>query len=607
MTFLEDFEAERKGRKKKREEEEARAEDKRYKEAESKKALAQKKDKELNAWRYQYPSAIVSLQVIGDPVYANLFMGEGKALLYSVINGMKFNKLGQDQNRKVYPDGTIVMAKSVFGKNTIEIDVSKSVLVTGVIAALSCTIVFDTADLVPPMRYPGEVRDGEVVNSDFLKIYYVADVKNCLHCSDIKWAVSTKECVDSLDSSILPVSLSSCWGQVVGSGQDDKGTFILVKFFTESLLFSRTGLSKMNLKGWIEKPDGSEACNAAKDIQVDCCKKDISLRKVEIWWEDFGTCQPFIMSGDTRICKMPTDVPIGGSMGLLAYSTPYYKGRPLYAIPQINGGCIPFKWSVTGPIKLVSTEPVWGIETLFQLLLEPGDCYSSVSIKLEDRCGGVYTVIGEPCCSTTGQLKLLCTSLIMGCGQQQQFTVEGGCPPYVLSVVSGGGTIDSGGLYTAPVFNDHCLQNPTIQVTDCCGNAAQVKLAVNCWNDNQHAYGFVEFELIECRIECRGWDQGACCSIHYWNREWKCDGTILANTGGTNVCDHAFYDCESSCSDYFWPPMAPCKGVDCYTNQYGCVKTQGNCPCNILIDNRNGSMLAGGCCFLNPFTGLPYD
>jgi hypothetical protein len=348
---------------------------------------------------------------------------------------------------------------------------------------------------------------------------------------------------------------------------------------------------------------GTVICSEKQRIDVDCCHKDISQRKVEIWWEDFGVCKPYIVYGDVTICKMPTEIPIGGSMGLLQYSTPYYKARPLYAIPEINGGCIPFKWSVAGPINLVGTDQKWGSSTLFQLTTEPGDCRDEVIIKLEDRCGNSYTVTGEPCCTTTTELKLLCTSLIMGCGQQQQFTVEGGCPPYTLAVISGGGTIDQGGLYIAPVFNDHCLQNPTIQVTDCCGDSAQIKLAVNCWNDNQHAFGFVAYDLLECRCAYLGCDQGSCCSRHFHNQEWMCNGTILVDSSSTSSCPHDTW--TNPCTSYY---QNFCENLaDCFTTQDGCVKAAGQCPCNILIDNRNGSMLSGGCCFLNPFTGLPYD
>jgi len=59
------------------------------------------------------------------------------------------------------------------------------------------------------------------------------------------------------------------------------------------------------------------------------------------------------------------------------------------------------------------------------------------------------------------------------------------CPTGNLSweIISGSGTLepDSGQavVYEAPESNENCLENPTIQVTDCCGRTATLTLAVS--------------------------------------------------------------------------------------------------------------------------------
>jgi hypothetical protein len=537
-------------------------------------------------------------------------MGEGKSLLYRVINDMKFNNLGQHQDEHRYPDGTIVRAKSVFGQNTIEIDVSKSVLATGAVGAM-CEITFDAPDLVQPMRHPGEIYGGteEVENVDYLKIYYTARVTNCLNCSDMKWKVSTKECTYSLEN--------SCWGQIVKTDkgkenrEDENGKFIIVKLFTENMNFSRTGLSQMNLKGWIEKQDGSEACKAEEDIKVDCCHKDASLRVVEIWWEDFGTCQPFIMSADGRICKMPASVPIWGSMGLRAYSTPYYAARPLYAIPQILGSCIPLIWTATGPIRLYGTG-LFGELTYFQILTENIKCADSVTIRVTDRCGNYYEVHGASCCESAEPLEIIYTSLEMACGGSQILSTQGGCslPGYLIQwSLAGGGTLglDSGGnmVYTAPATNPSCTLNPTITVTDCCGNSASITLAVNCYTSTDLAFRVCTQLNTSCAIEVPG-SSILVGGVQLDRYDYRCDGTI-------------FYHMSAVCQSFICSAVGGCESCDsCYAlnvctttpptfpEEFNCTWAGQAQACNTAKDVRTDAMKNAGCCPINPYTGLPF-
>jgi hypothetical protein len=615
MDFGEILDRNRRIAAKMREEEEDR---RKREEEERKKGVSRSKinkEKELNAWRVQHPSGIVSMRITGDPSFASNFMGEGKSLLYSVINAMKFNNLGQHQDERRYPDGTIVRAKSVFGQNTIEIDVSKSTAVAGV--AGTCTITFIDFPLsVPPMKNPAVIEPADVSGVDYFKTYYSFDVSKCPTCQDIAWdflftyatpfeARHYFNPVTNLDEpnnhtvySLFPPA----WAQVIDRGQDEGGNYIIWKAYTETGNISRTGLGIMLLKASI-MGGGQIICDQQQKIDVDCCLKDPILRPVEIWWEDFGTCQPFIYYGSKAICKMPTEVPMGGTAGLIWYGCTYPQ-QPLYAIPEILGSCLPVEWTLSGPIALWNSDKNDNV-IYFKCLEDVGACNAEATITLRDRCGTEYIVRGTPCCEDAKELSILYTSLLMSCGGQQTFTPDGGCGPYKFSVTSGGGTIDEDtGVYTAPATNVNCTDNPTITVTDCCGITASVSLAVNCYGP-AGALGIVQFEECSgCWCSPLGCNNGAYGCFDFINSIYDCTGALLsvcetrpcANcTPPPGYVQHACGDCSST----------GCPPSSCYTNQCGCIKTT-NCPCGVLVDGRSDAMKAAGCCPLNPFTGLPY-
>jgi len=83
----------------------------------------------VDEWMKQYPSVWVTRSHIGDREYANLFYGEGNKLLYQLKNQMKFRDLGQLKMTRLFTDGTVLTASSVFGHDQIIIDVSKSIIV----------------------------------------------------------------------------------------------------------------------------------------------------------------------------------------------------------------------------------------------------------------------------------------------------------------------------------------------------------------------------------------------------------------------------------------------------------------------------------------------
>lgn len=598
--------------------------------------MAKKDDAQLDDWRYRYPSAGVSWNLIGDPAYCQQFVGEAKNMLYQLKNRMNIAvpKLKSLQDKRSPVPGTTIIVKSIYGQDFIEISAGEELK-----GKYSCIITFIDAPLsVPPMKNPGVIKPADVIGIDYFKTYYSIDISKCPTCQKPSWEflftylqssplvplpkpplpISTRKewpvepMHYSVPDAIPPIdepnnhsiySLSPpCWGEVISHGTDEGGTYIIWKAYTETGIISRTGLGIMRLVARIKDNTGKEICAQNERIEVDCCLKNADLRKVEIWWEDFGTCQPYINYEGMALCKMPTSVPIGGASGLLVYRV-FHK---LYAIPEVNGGCLPFEWTASGALSLFGTSKD-GLSTGLNVIVE---CTQPGIIKLKDRCGSTYTVIGAPCCDDAAPLSISYTSLLMSCGGQQTLTAIGGCGPWSWAVTAGGGTIsfnpnDSGeAVYTAPATNVNCVDNPTITLTDCCGGSASISLAVNCYtgNDNSLAHN----QLLECQgCFCLYGDcnQGAVGCRDWVVDRWKCNGVSLYH------CETK--PCSTECPS---PPSPNWKKVDCtpltncWTNQCGCpcVGLGGDCPCNVLYDCRTNDMKQQGCCPLNPLTGLPY-
>jgi alpha-tubulin suppressor-like RCC1 family protein len=73
----------------------------------------------------------------------------------------------------------------------------------------------------------------------------------------------------------------------------------------------------------------------------------------------------------------------------------------------------------------------------------------------EGRVGFANIIVGDPLTLSPGSGTINTLDTL-------QFTAEGGTPPYTFEVMSGGGSIDGAGLYTAPALPN----NVTIRVTD---------------------------------------------------------------------------------------------------------------------------------------------
>jgi len=94
--------------------------------------------------------------------------------------------------------------------------------------------------------------------------------------------------------------------------------------------------------------------------------------------------------------------------------------------------------------------------------------FSKKIIEEKPLPGGRYShrFLGSPAwqavCSAAATIGYV--SQQMGVNDIQSFTVVGGSGEYTWGITSGGGSITSGGIYTAPASNAECANNPTISL-----------------------------------------------------------------------------------------------------------------------------------------------
>lgn len=394
----------------------------------------------MDEWRSQFPGVVITRTDKGDRNYAQQFSGDARKLLYELKNLMKFRHLKQLKMTRLFVDGTVITAWSIFGHDFVNIDVSRVQLEEAIEGTCTITLI-DIPLAVPPMKDPlsgflggiWTAPEGDVFGVDYIKTYYSFDVSKCPTCQDIAWEflftyatpIEARHYFNPITNMDEPdnhtvYSLSPpAWAELISHGSDDGGNYIIWKAYTETDEYSRTGLGIMLLKAVISDDANKIICSQQQKVDVDCCLKDASLRAVEIWWEDFGTCQPFIYYGSGTICLMPTEVPIYGTGGLNWYGNTY-PYQPLYSIPEILGSCLPMEWTFSGPITFRGGSKKNDNTIFFQI--NELDCSTEVGITLNDRCGNTYTVRGTPCCENPTALSINYISLLMSCGGQQTFT-----------------------------------------------------------------------------------------------------------------------------------------------------------------------------------------
>ena len=574
-----------------------------------------------------FPSTTVSRTINGDRNYALQFRGEADRLLYQLKNLMSFRDLGQLRMVRNFTDGTVITAWSFKNEITkvyqdfINIDVSKSV-VTG-LAIASCTITFIDFPLsVPPMADPDIIKPSDIQGVNYFKTYYFVDIVNCPTCQDIAWEFtftyatpeesrhwsgeSDNHTVYSLDP---PAS-----AELIQSGKDSLGTFIIWKAHTESLTMSKTGLAIMLINSSISKSNGDVLCTQQQKIDVDCCKKSLDQRNVEIWWAYEGSSGgSWIIEGGTQLWKMvdPTNVSV-----FIEQAGWGHKG--LYALPHELGGCIPYKWALSGMQGEVVPSDFYGTTAQYIAPLElSGVCNQLGLLTVQDRCGTEYKVQMQDCCNVSPELAINYTSLQLECGDGQLLGAVGGCPPYTWSM-SGGGGFDGSPTgpksstgpivdYASPLSNPSCADNATITLTDCCGNSVSIGLAINCVDGGGlpafYVIHFIYSAGANCSSVCfapgKPNCEGAKTHISY-----RCDGTFYDETG-VLAMKHKIPSCAVSvpcssepdpCGNYPGP----------YYNETTCAEENEGQACGQTFDIRTAAQIAAGCCPSNPETGLPF-
>lgn len=189
-------------------------------------------------------------------------------------------------------------------------------------------------------------------------------------------------------------------------------------------------------------------------------------------------------------------------------------------------------------------------------------------------CGPTCTCGGESIGYTTQQ---------MNCGASQNLTIIGSQPgcTYTWSV-AGGGSITSGGVYTAPASNASCASNATITLS--CGGApvATLAIAANCDTGSGNAtwtFTFVSCDPDNYVVNC-----------YAFVNTYRCDGTQVAGSQTINCS----YVSQVGC----YPVFCTCQNCKDGPNFGGCG-TSGSFTANLAIsptDLRTAGQLAAGCC-----------
>ncbi len=552
-------------------------------------------------WMKGYPSVIITRSYVGNREYANLFYGEGTKLLYQLKNQMKFRDLGQLKMPRRFTDGTVIIASSIFGHDQIIIDVSQSnFTLWGGVEVSSCVItLIDFPTIVQPMWYPGEIRDDEIFDIDYIETYYTIDVSQCSVCNpepiwnfSFEFTEPTGYQYSDAPNDHLIYSLDGLgYGEVIEKGEDGTEHYVRWKVYTEGVDLSRTGYGFIKvIVSIVNKNTGETICSVEKVVEVDCCQKDVSNRETIMWW---GYCV-----APNAVCPVDEGWIHSSALNYFGLGDKYI---PLFAFPQKSGSCIPYSWTNLGDVGTLTVSE----DTLSATLEIAGEiaCDNQVIVSLTDRCGTDDVLKIESCCDDTEGPDLGYTSLQMGCGGYQTLMATGGCGPYSWSV-SGGGTItpvEPGSAwagYQAPDENPNCENNATVTVTDCCRRSSSISIATNCYGVYP-ALKYCLWYFCVSPYACND-DLSWCWEGQYHIQAYLCDGTGTGWTGGEpgQYCYGYYCDLlDSNCTyaGYSYPGIC--------NNPYGPCPDPGQSA--KVCDERTDETKAQGCCPINPMTGLP--
>ena len=589
-------------------------------------------------WKLQYPSTTLSRRYDQGDAYVNLFRGEALKLLYELKNLMRFRNLDQLKMTRIFTDGTVVTAWSVFGQDFINIDTSRTIGAGGAYK-VECTItLINFPEIVQPTLKTGRILASDVQGIDYWKTYYTVDVTKCPDCQDLDAAAlmvygdneGDPVVSEHYDSQLTNHSIYSleppCYIEIVDRGTDKGGTYIRWRPHTEARDMSGTGLAVGLFRARIFDTLNNVICSAQTLVRVDCCQKSDDARKVEIWWDYQYGSGPFMWYGDKKLYRV-----FDGQYNASQFVYHALSHGSYYALPEIKGGCIPFDWKIDGgpPGGHLVTPGEYRVEAGYEFTDYQGiDCNTRVRLELNDRCETKEVVNFGNCCDSADAIQLLYATLQMGCGDPQSFYVQGGCPPYKWTCqtgeFSGGGKEVYDAIlvgYNAPSENPDCANNDTITVSDCCGSTASIQIAVNCLFGPWNAFSVLHY-LVS--------DQPCGINICFKDGEWWCQCDGVEYTDWFYNCDGSFYN------DLEWPPYGwhliwertvPCDQRAIADPPSTCVGGEPPCTekfhipmvvgCNadeISVTVPEGTVSkyvnapdkALGCCPINPETGLPF-
>lgn len=624
----------------------------------------------MEEWYYQFPSLTKRIKVVGDYQRSLAYTGEVRKMLYQLKNNMQFQQLGQLRMVRYFIDGTVIIAKSVFGLDSVEIMVSGGRDLLPGMGLCSITLI-NVPEVVQPMRYPGEIKEGEVEGVDYIKTYYTVDLSQCAGCilqwnminnamqesdagriyklfnpfifhdlSVVEWIEAYRwyygygpnETHPYVDASLIRpddhCARGNCAGEIIEFGSDDGGSWIKWKAYTEYSYsypgiteFTRTGFGTMELNGFVGTRDINPLWTPATAyvgmealvVNETCSGKGRILvdccRKAP---EDRSVGIHWEKCVISAWCPAP-DVT---AMSNLAYFQVW--SWVSMGLKAAGDGCVPYEWSVKGMGEIIGDgdKKLVSYKVPMETLYGRG-CHEDLTISVIDRCGTSDSILFKSCCGSSPAPVLIgYTSLLMSCSGSQTLSARGGCAPYSWAITGGGGTLvasvdTASATYTAPSGNQGCSSNPTITLTDCCGKTASIKIAVSC--------GVAGTALCQCTVSCSStgcfwWDPHWNCnaSLVWTQKTWDCDGNLISETSDSTM--NSWYDnCWDACTRCDHISSCSTTGVQAYAalkgwseNGFGCGSAEPYCD-GSLKDVRTATMKTNGCCPINPLTGLPYD
>ena len=363
-------------------------------------------------------------------------------------------------------------------------------------------------------------------------------------------------------------------GYAVGGGSpetfcDEVGVFCGVWEFTCAHKITKFGVIQNN--GWIQ----SVQYFANDVVRVTVCFDESNKGQI-------SGPQAYMANGQSVVAKVSVgtvcEPQISGDNKMCASASQYLV---------VISGVPPYQWSAS----CGTLDPTVGERVSYTAPATSGTC----TVTVTDSGGRRAKLDIE--ISPTVSMKY--TTQQMSAGQQQTLYAQSGVPPFSWSIVSGGGSVNpSTGfytVYTAPTgTNTNCANNPTIRLTDACGNYVELKIAINTGIYYWRAAYRVVCDTEKVCSTSNNWCTWSCPLVAL--RHIECGGYEAQDSscccpGGPvgGICPNP---CETNnCCSQGYPEPTTCGCADCAESAEVCYSL----PLGIT-DTRTPEDLAAGCC-----------